>query len=145
MTTDCHGRLVSMICQTHALPAHRRWWEALELWQRHCATRAAVLAAQHRAERNELIIEAKLQQGGMLTIPVDEALLPEADRARLRDLDRRAADAASQIGLDDAASFQACLESRSAQERARRLLQGVQREAERLARRAALRRALDAS
>ena len=123
----------------------RRWWEALELWQRHCTTRAAASAALHRAERNELIIEAKLKQGGVLSIPVNEATLPEADRVRLWDLDSRAADAAKQIGLDDASSFQACLESRSAAVRARRLLQGVQREAERLARRAALRRALDAS
>jgi len=81
----------------------------------------------------------------VLSIPVNEATLPEADRVRLWDLDSRAADAAKQIGLDDASSFLACLKSRSAAERAERLLQGVQREAERLARRAALRRALDAS
>ena len=52
-------------------------------------------------------------------------------------------DAAAQMGLDDAMAFQACLEAQSPALRARFLLEGVQREAERLARRAALQRALE--
>jgi len=122
-----------------------RWWDALELWQRYCATRSAAELMRHRAERDELLIDAKLKQGGMLSLPVNERALPPADRARLRDLDARAHDATSQMELDDSASFQACLESRLPAERAERLQQGVQREAGRLARRAALQRALDAS
>lgn len=64
---------------------------------------------------------------------------------KLIDLDLRAKEALAQIGLDDVQTFQACLEARSTSERAALMLEGVQREAARLARRAALQRALDAS
>ena len=64
---------------------------------------------------------------------------------QLADLDARAADAVAQMGVDDTATFQACLEARRPAERAAILLRGVEREAERLMRRAALQRALDAS
>ena len=50
-----------------------------------------------------------------------------------------------QMDLDDAETFRACLEARSVCERAELLKAGVLREAERLGRRAALQRALDAS
>ena len=71
--------------------------------------------------------------------------LDAADRGKLADLDARAADAIDQMGLDDNAAFQACLEARRPAQRAEILLRGVQREAERLGRRAALKRALDMS
>lgn len=48
------------------------WWEALEIWQTHCATRLAAETTLHRAERNEYVIDAKLRQGGALKIPVEE-------------------------------------------------------------------------
>jgi len=111
----------------------------------HCATRRAAAAARHRSERNEFLIDAKIRQGGALQIPVNERSLPTADREQLADLDARAADAAEQMGLDDVSAFQAALESRSAAERAEVLRDGVRREAARLAARAAVRRAFDAS
>ena len=46
-------------------------WEALELWQRYCATRLATAAADARADRDELLIDAKVRQGGAITVPVD--------------------------------------------------------------------------
>ena len=122
-----------------------RWWEALELWQRHCATRAFALQAQHQAERNEFVIDAKLREGGVLQIPVQEHTLSDEDRRKLLDLDVRAKEALEQMGLDDSETFQACLETRSERERAELLREGVLREAGRLDRRAALQRALDAS
>lgn len=48
------------------------WWMALDLWQMHCATRLASASAMHRAERNEFVVSAKMRQGGVLQIPVDE-------------------------------------------------------------------------
>ena len=120
-------------------------WAALDLWQVHCATRLAHAAALHRAERNEFVIDAALRRGGALKLPVPEYTLKAEDRAALVDLDARAADAASQMGLDDTAAFQACLEARQEATRAKLLLRGVQREADRLARRVALRRSLDVS
>ncbi|EOD16053.1 hypothetical protein EMIHUDRAFT_211121 [Emiliania huxleyi CCMP1516] len=136
--------LVGSLERAAALAEEADWWGALELWQAHCATRQAGAAAAHRAERDELLIDAKLRQGGALQIPVREETLEQADRARLADLDARAADAIAQTGVDDASAFQACLEARTPAERAAILLHGVQREAERLARRAALERALGA-
>ena len=121
------------------------WWGALDLWQMYCATRLAGASMLHRTERNEFIIDAKMREGGEIQIPVRESTLAEEDRVKLADLDRRAADAVTQMGLDDARAFQACLEARRPSERARSLLRGVQSEAERLARRAALQRALDVS
>ena len=121
------------------------WWGALDLWQMYCATRLAGALALHRVERNEFIIDAKMREGGEIQIPVQEWTLAAEDRAKLADLDERAADAVTQMGLDDAFAFQACLEARRPSERARSLLRGVQSEAERLARRAALQRALDVS
>ena len=125
--------------------ASGRWWEALELWQRHCATRAFALQAQHQADRNEFVIDCKLREGGVLRIPVQEFTLCDEDRLKLMDLDARAKEALEQVGLDDAATFQACLEARSVRERATLLHAGVLREAERLDGRAALQRALGAS
>jgi len=125
--------------------ASGRWWQALELWQRHCATRAFAVQAQHQAERNEFLIDAKLREGGALQVPVLEHTLSEEDRVKLRDLDRRANEALDQMGLDDAETFQSCLEAQSASDRAKILHEGVLREAGRLARRAALQRAIDAS
>ena len=125
--------------------ASGKWWEALELWQRHCATRTFSLQAQHQAERNEFIIDAKLREGGPLQIPVQEWTLKDEDRTKLLDLDVRAREALAQMDLDDAQTFQACLEARRVGERAALLKAGVLREAERLGRRAALQRALDAS
>ena len=121
------------------------WWEALELWQRHCSTRAMAMRAEHLTERNEFLIDAKLRQGGMLQIPVQEHTLPAEDRKKLLDLDQRAAEALDQMGLDDVETFQACLEARSTTVRAKRLLEGVLREAGRLERRLALQRALKSS
>ena len=123
----------------------RKWWEALELWQRHCATRRAAHWAQHRADRDEFVVDAKIRQGGALQLPVREATLPEADRAGLADLDRRAEDAAVQMGLDDNEAFQACLQSRGPAQRARLLRDGARREADRLRRRALLARSFDSS
>ena len=125
------------------LCADHRWWDALDVWQMHCATRLAAVAALHRVERNEFVIDAKMRQGGMLEIPVKEWTLDIADRVKLADLDARAADAAAQMGLDDASSFQEMLETRLPAERAALLLRGVEREAERLARRASLARSLE--
>jgi Lon protease-like protein len=121
------------------------WWEALEVWQRHCATRVFALQAQHQVERNEFVIDCKLKEGGVLQIPVQEHTLCDKDRRKLMDLDARAREALDEMGLDDAGTFQGCLEARTVRERAMVLRAGVLREAERLDRRAALRRALDAS
>ena len=71
--------------------------------------------------------------------------LDPSDRQKLDEMDRRAADATAQMQLDDTATFQACLESRRQEDRALILLRGVQRETDRLNRRAALKRALDKS
>ena len=125
--------------------AQGQWWQALELWQRHCATRTFALQAQSQAERNELLIDASLRKGGVLQIPVQEHTLSQDDRRKLLDLDLRAKEALQQMDLDDVESFQAVLESRSASQRARLLLEGVKREAARLGRRNAVQRALDAS
>ena len=133
--------LVSSLEHGAALAEDSDWWAALEVWQMYCATRLAGAAALHRAERNELIIDAKLREGGALVIPVQESTLSLPDRVRLHDLDTRAADAMAQMGLDDKIDFQACLEARQPLERATILHSGVKRESERLARRAALRRA----
>lgn len=139
------GAAVDALEATASHVAAGAWWAALELWQRHCATRTAAAMAQHQAERHEVLIDAALRQGGPLQLPVREASLPSADRRKLYDLDRRNAEALGQVGLDDAHSFQACLEATSSRARAQTLLEGVEREARRLAQRAALQRALDAS
>jgi hypothetical protein len=136
---------VASLEQAAELSEEGEWWRALDLWQMHCATRLASAAAVHRAERNEFVIDAKLRQGGALTLPVQEWTLDAADRLQLADLDARAADAVEQMGLDDAAAFQACLETRSPAERAKLLRRGVQREADRLGRLNSLRRSLELS
>ena len=118
---------VASLEKAASLVEEHRWWEALDLWQMHCATRLAAFAAAHRAERDELVIDAKLRQGGALQLPVQEWTLDPEDRAKLADLDARAADAAAQMDLDDASSFQACLDTRSPAERAALLLSGVGR------------------
>lgn len=100
---------------------------------------------QHRAQRNEFLIDAKIRQGGELVIPVREATLPPAERVTLSELDRRAEDAAAQMGLDDTKAFQVCLQSRRRAERAELLRNCARREADRLQRRALLARALSAS
>ena len=139
---DAGGRsaAVETLEQAADLAEGGKWWEALELWQRHCATRRAAHWAQHRADRDEFLVDAKIRQGGALQLPVREATLPEADRASLADLDRRAEDAAVQMGLDDNEGFQACLQSRGPAQRARLLRDGARREADRLRRRALLAR-----
>lgn len=141
---DMHAT-VATLEEAASLAVDGRWWEAYERWQRYCTTRSAALAAEHAAERNELLVEAKLREGGALSLPINEATLDPADRARLDDLDARAADAAAQIGLHDAAAFQECLEADDEAQRATRLLDGVRTEADRLARKGALQRAFDAS
>ena len=139
---DAGGRTAAVETLERAadLAEARKWWEALELWQRHCATRRAAHWAQHRTDRDEFLVDAKIRQGGALQLPVREATLPEADRAMLADLDRRAEDAARQMGLDDTEAFQACLQSRGPAQRARLLRDGARREADRLRRRALLAR-----
>lgn len=57
------------------------WWAALDVWQMHCATRLAGASAMHRAERNEFVISAKMQQGGVLSIPVQEGCASAHDAA----------------------------------------------------------------
>ena len=76
---------------------------------------------------------------------MDERSLAPEDRAKLAEADRRFNDAAAQMGLDDVKSFQAALATRRAAERAELLREGVRREAERLARRARVLRAFDAT
>jgi hypothetical protein len=120
-------------------------WAALELWQRYAATRRAAVAAYHRAERDELIVDAKLREGGVLSIPVNEATLGDDARARLADLDRRAAEYVEEMDLADDAFFQACLESTAADDRLERLAADALREGGRVAQRAALARAFNAS
>ena len=134
---------VAALEEAAAHGAAGRWWEALELWQRHCATRTFAQESQHRAERNELIVDCKLREGGVLRIPVQEHTLCDDDRRKLLDLDARAKDALAQLELDDVAMFQACLEARSVRERVLLLKAGVLREAERLSRRACAQRSLD--
>ena len=136
---------VASLEEAAELASTQRWWDALELWQVHCATRRAAAATRHRSERNEFLVDAKLREGGALQIPIDERSLAPADRGRLAGLDRRASDAAAQMGLDDVSAFQAALESRGVAERVAVLRDGVHRETERLAARAAVRRAFDAS
>ena len=120
-------------------------WEALELWQRYCATRLATAAADARADRDELLIDAKVRQGGAITVPVDITTLPPDDRRRILENDERAADALEQLEIADAAAFQALLEERSATARLAALAAGALREGSRLAQRAALQRAFAAS
>ena len=79
----------ALLEQAAELASAERWWEALELWQVHCATRRAAAATRHRSERNEFLIDAKIRQGGALQIPVNERSLPTADREQLADLDAR--------------------------------------------------------
>ena len=139
------GAAVASLEDAAALISAGRLWEALDLWQMHCTTRRAAAAGLARAERNEFLVDAKLKEGGVLSIPIDERTLGLEDRAKLADLDRRAAEAAAQLGLDDAHTFQQILESQTPAERVALLREGVRREAARLARRAALRRAFEAS
>ena len=120
-------------------------WEALELWQRYCATRLATAAADARADRDELLIDAALRRGGAITVPVDISTLPPDDRRRILENDERAADALEQLEIADAAAFQALLEERSATARLAALAAGALREGSRLAQRAALQRAFAAS
>ena len=120
-------------------------WESLELWQRYCATRLATAAADARADRDELLIDAKVRQGGAITVPVDITTLPPDDRRRILENDERAADALRQMELADATAFQALLEERSATARLAALAAGALREGSRLAQRAALQRAFAAS
>ena len=120
-------------------------WRALELWQRYCATRLATAAADARADRDELLIDAKVRQGGAITVPVDITTLPPDDRRRILENDERAADALRQMELADATAFQALLEERSATARLAALAAGALREGSRLAQRAALQRAFAAS
>ena len=120
-------------------------WEALELWQRYCATRRATAVADARADRDELLIDAKVRQGGAITVPVDISTLPPDDRRRILENDERAADALEQLEIADAAAFQALLEERSATARLAALAAGALREGSRLAQRAALQRAFAAS
>ena len=139
------GAAVASLEEAAALASAGRLWAALDSWQVHCTTRKAAAAWLARAERNEFLVDAKLKEGGALSIPIDERTLGLEDRAKLADLDRRAAEAAAQLGLDDVQTFQRVLESQTAAERLALLREGVRREASRLARRAALRRAYDAS
>jgi len=120
-------------------------WEALELWQRYCATRLATVSLESRADRDELIIDAKVRAGGAITIPVDESTLPPDDRRRILAADERAADALQQLEIADAAAFQAILETRSVDGRLTALADGALREGSRVAQRAALQRAFAAS
>ena len=120
-------------------------WVVLELWQRYCATRLATAAADARADRDELLIDAKVRQGGAITVPVDITTLPPDDRRRILENDERASDALRQMELADATAFQALLEERSATERLAALAAGALREGSRLAQRAALQRAFAAS
>ena len=120
-------------------------WAALELWQRYCATRLATAAADACADRDELLIDAKVRQGGAITVPVDISTLPPDDRRRILENDERAADALEQLEIADAAAFQALLEERSATARLAALAAGALREGSRLAQRAALQRAFAAS
>ena len=120
-------------------------WRALELWQRYCATRLATAAADARADRDELLIDAALRRGGAITVPVDISTLPPDDRRRILENDERAADALEQLEIADAAAFQALLEERSATARLGALAAGALREGSRLAQRAALQRAFAAS
>ena len=120
-------------------------WEALELWQRYCTTRLATAAADSRADRDELLIDAAVRRGGAITVPVDITTLPPDDRRRILENDERAADALRQMELADATAFQALLEERSATARLAALAAGALREGSRLAQRAALQRAFAAS
>ena len=81
----------------------------------------------------------------VLSVPVDERTLSADARARLADLDARAADALAQMALDDDAAFQGFLESTDASDRLARLADDALREGTRVARRAALSRAFAAS
>ena len=128
-----------------ALATAETTWESLELWQRYCATRLATAAADARADRDELLIDAKVRQGGAITVPVDISTLPPDDRRRILENDERAADALQQLEIADAAAFQALLEERSATTRLAALAAGALREGSRLAQRAALQRAFAAS
>ena len=128
-----------------ALATAENCWEALELWQRYCATRLATAAADARADRDELLIDAAVRRGGAITVPVDISTLPPDDRRRILENDERAADALHQLEIADAAAFQALLEERSATARLAALAAGALREGSRLAQRAALQRAFAAS
>ena len=128
-----------------ALATAENSWAALELWQRYCATRLATAAADARADRDELLIDAALRRGGAITVPVDISTLPPDDRRRILENDERAADALRQMELADATAFQALLEERSATARLAALAAGALREGSRLAQRAALQRAFAAS
>ena len=128
-----------------ALATAENSWAALELWQRYCATRLATAAADPRADRDELLIDAALRRGGAITVPVDISTLPPDDRRRILENDERAADALRQMELADATAFQALLEERSATARLAALAAGALREGSRLAQRAALQRAFAAS
>ena len=120
-------------------------WEALELWQRYCATRLATVSLESRADRDELVIDAKVRAGGAITIPVDESTLPPDDRRRILAADERAADTLQQLEIADAAAFQAILETRSVDGRLAALADGALRKGSRVAQRAALQRAFAAS
>mmetsp|Transcript_12616 Transcript_12616/g.37516 ORF Transcript_12616/g.37516 Transcript_12616/m.37516 type:complete len:326 (-) Transcript_12616:27-1004(-) len=117
-------------------------WRSLELWQQYCATRRASAAEDHRADRNELIIDEKVKEGGEISIPVNEQTLSYEARARLADLDARAADALAQMELDDETTFLEFLSSRDPSARLARLADDAFREGTRVAQRVALERAL---
>ena len=135
----------NVVEEAAALATAETSWEALELWQRYCATRLATAAADARADRDELLIDAALRRGGAITVPVDISTLPPDDRRRILENDERAADALEQLEIADAAAFQALLEERSATARLAALAAGALREGSRLAQRAALQRAFAAS
>ena len=135
----------NVVEEAAALATAETSWEALELWQRYCATRLATAAADARADRDELLIDAALRRGGAITVPVDISTLPPDDRWRILENDERAADALEQLEIADAAAFQALLEERSATARLAALAAGALREGSRLAQRAALQRAFAAS
>ena len=67
--------------------------------------------------------------------------MPDEDRARLADLDRRAADYLDDLGLADDAFFQGCLESTTPEARLAALADDALREGTRIAQRASLARA----
>ena len=145
LARSLQGDEQNVVEEAAALATAENSWQALELWQRYCATRLATAAADARADRDELLIDAALRRGGAITVPVDITTLPPDDRRRILENDERAADALEQLEIADAAAFQALLEERSATARLAALAAGALREGSRLAQRAALQRAFAAS
>jgi len=124
-----------------AASAHARRlesWEASELWQRYCATMIAYVDSEHSAERSEVLIDAAINRGGPLLLPVDVDTLDARDRKRVDELDARHADYKAQLRLHTARDFQDALESTSAADRLMRLAKACTAEAVRLGARAGL-------